>query len=246
MNLIELVPHNYEALESQAKKIVNDFDFIQGVNIPDVIRLEIRSYEAVSKLLQFNITGIPHIRAIDKTVENTVEVIMTLVDQGLKHVLIISGDPPHDDRETFDVTPIDIAKKLTSTCPNLRVYGALDPYRQSMEDEIFYARQKIEAGMTGLFTQPFFDIELTETYLKELSDLSLFIGVSPVTSEKSYNYWVTRNKVTFPETFSIEYEDNCKLGSEIIKLSNTYNQHSYLMPIKEDPYKYCNSINNYF
>ena len=69
-----------------------------------------------------------------------------------------------------------------------------------------------------------------------------FIGISPVLTESSYNYWVTRNNVIFPSNFSISEDHNNIIGKSIIEYCKSVNQHNYIMPIKADIKKYLNAI----
>ena len=70
----------------------------------------------------------------------------------------------------------------------------------------------------------------------------MFLGSSPVLTEKSYLYWKNRNHVIFPSDFSLELDDNVKLAVEMQKLVLKYNQHHYCMPIKTDVNDYMSNL----
>jgi methylenetetrahydrofolate reductase (NADPH) len=126
--------------------------------------------------------------------------------------------------------------------PKLHVYCALDPYRQSIQAELRYAQEKINAGADGLFTQPFFDEKLAKIYCEQLAHTTLFVGIAPVLSIQSYQYWVDVNKVVFPACFNNSLEYNCTLAKNIIALATKEGQHSYIMPIKTDIMAYLSGI----
>ena len=128
------------------------------------------------------------------------------------------------------------------TFPKLSFYAGHDPYRQSLKDEYEYSEKKLKAGAKGLFTQPLFDINLTKMLLNLPISGEWFIGISPVLTEPSYNYWVTRNNVVFPSDFSISNEHNDMIGKIIIEECKQANQHNYIMPIKADIKKYLKNI----
>ncbi len=242
MNLLELVPREKETFQTDALALLGQYPQISGINIPDVLRLEHRSYEAAAGLLDQRILAIPHIRAIDHPVEKTLQIIGDLIQKGLTHVLIVSGDAPDLSHITYEVTTLEVISGTKEKYPNLKIYGALDPYRQAMKDEIFYCKQKLKAGAKGFFSQPFFDLDLASIFLEQLSQSELFLGISPVTSESSKSYWINRNKAVFPPDFGLSLDENIKVSRELMKLAERFNQHTYHMPIKVDPDTYLNAV----
>ncbi len=244
MNLVELVPRDIPSLISDAKRLTSQMTSINGINIPDVLRLPNRSFDMAKQLLNEGIFAVPHIRSIDRPVEAITEIVKDLVQHGLKSILIVSGDAPPEDREQFDIRPCALISHLKQTCPSLKIYAALDPYRQSLKDELAYCKEKTDAGADGFFTQPFFDVRLAEIYLEQLTSTDIFLGISPVYTEKSLNYWKTRNNVVFPPDFNITEDYNQVLGSDLVQLAKQMNQNTYLMPITADPFPYVSSVFN--
>ena len=243
MILCELVPREKKQLMDESMYITKTFPLISGINIPDVLRLKIRSYDAASFLLNENITPIPHIRAMDLPLNKTVKVVESLYKNGLRSVLIVTGDIPTSlSVKIFPVTPLHIIESLKKKCPKLTVYAAIDPYRDSFQNEFSYAKQKRNAGCDGFFTQPFFDPKLASIYCEQLSHSTLFIGISPVTSETSKNYWITRNKAIFPKEFKLNFEYNIQLAKKIMAIAEEHKQHTYLMPIKVNPINYLERL----
>jgi methylenetetrahydrofolate reductase (NADPH) len=239
MNLCELVPRDLESFVAEAKEIVAKYPEVKGINVPDVHRLDVRSYNAADSLLDEGVFVVPHIRAIDNPIEVTVAILSRLVKKGLTHVLIITGDTPINiSAKTYPVKVVDLVKTLKAVHPDLKVYCAVDPYRQSFQKELTYCKEKIEAGADGFFSQPFFDPKLAEIYIEQLGDVEFFVGLSPVTSENSYNYWIVRNKAIFPHNFETTMEFNCELGKDVVAMAKKHAKNTYLMPIKNDPNVY--------
>jgi methylenetetrahydrofolate reductase (NADPH) len=243
MNLMELIPRNEANFVAEAQSILSTVDSICAINVPDVLRLPIRSYTAAKLLLNVGIRVVPHIRAIDHLLMDTVAIISELVDLGLQDVLIISGDPPLDPHHPiFDVSVTSLIYAVKSKHPRLNVYGALDPYRQSIKSELVYCHAKFESGADGVFTQPFFDLKFADIYLDQLRDTQVFLGISPVTTEQSMSYWKTRNHVVFPLEFVPTYEYNVGLTKRLLALAASYSQHTYLMPIRLDASAYASAV----
>lgn len=86
--------------------------------------------------------------------------------------------------------------------------------------------------MTVFLLNLFFDIEHAKEYLEKLNNTEIFIGISPVITENSKNYWTNVNKVNFSKDFELSLSYNSKLAKQLIKLANDTNNHSYIMPIK--------------
>lgn len=240
MIFLELVPRDSQQTIDESIQSLQNYSQLSGINIPDIKQLQTRSYNMVDMLLEHNIDALPHIRTKDKSVSDYVEIVERLIQKGLKKILLVSGDSHQD--AVFNTSPIELTKALKSKFPQLTVYSAIDPYRQSFEDEVDYAKKKLAAGTDGFFTQPFFDIELVEQYLKEFSQTQLFIGISPVLSQKSYDYWVNVNNVAFPASFELNLKYNCELGKLILSKITHYKQHAYIMPIKIDLFNYLDKL----
>jgi methylenetetrahydrofolate reductase (NADPH) len=238
MIYFELVPKDLEELVKEATQICTQFKAIQGINIPDIASLPIRSGEATAKLLENKIEAIPHIVCKDKSVEMVLAEIAKLMNLGLQSVLILSGD------QTTQRISSNYISKVKGAYPQLKVYAALDPYRQSIKAELDYCEEKIEAGADGFFTQPFFYEELAEIYLEQLSGKTkVFLGICPVITESALYYWKTKNNSIFPQGFKISMDYNAVLAQKLLALAVEHKQHSYLMPIMVDSIKYLKEIN---
>lgn len=241
MHLLELVPRDITQLQTEAKQLLVQYPLLSGINIPDVMRLSVRSLDAAEALLAIAPFVVPHIRSVDCDVEGHIDRLRPLVNKGLKAVLVVSGDP-YKDLPSYDVTPPALISALKSEFSVLQVYAALDPYRQSFTKELIYCEQKQKAGADGFFTQPFFDADLAKLYLDQLDTTTVFLGISPVTTEKSKHYWEDKNNVTFPSSFELSLSANAKVANKLIALAEDYHQHIYMMPIRVDAATYLAEV----
>ncbi|MFA5878969.1 MAG: methylenetetrahydrofolate reductase [Candidatus Margulisiibacteriota bacterium] len=243
MNLLELVAHDTNTFADEVKLILKQYPEINGINIPDILSLPIRSDVASKVLLKDNIFTLTHLRSQDRSIQGTLALVKELVDLGLTHLLIISGDKIEGEFADPDSgTVSDQVKALKATFPNLKVFCGLDPYRTSFKAELDYCDQKLKAGADGFFTQPFFDCDLARIYLDQLEHTTVFLGISPVLSQSNYNYWKTKNSVVFPKNFRIDFDLNCKIAKGLINLAADYQQHVYLMPILAPIKEYLRGI----
>lgn len=235
---IELVPRDLEVMVSEADEVRRRFDQFQWLNIPDIKKLSVRSHEAALAAAHLPFRVIPHIRARDRSPAETVDILRRLVDGGVNDALIVTGDRIEQDPDAEHPTALDVIEEAAKSDISIGLWAALDPYRGELRAELEYARAKVEAGACGLFTQPFFDVRLAEMCLEQLDGTDTFVGISPVTSEKSCRYWERTNRVVFPVDFEATLDYCSRLTAELIELTRSFNQHAYLMPIRVDPIEY--------
>ncbi len=158
-----------------------------------------------------------------------------LVRAGLTEVLVVTGDPPDDMRHmAYPVSSTDLIRRLKREMPHLKVYAALDPYRQSIRAEKEYVSRKLEAGADGFFSQPFFDMRLAELYAELLEPNTVFWGVSPVMTRAARAYWETRNNVPFPRGFAATIDWNIAFARELLAFARENDFNAYVMPLRVD------------
>lgn len=245
MIYLELVPNEIQKLIADSHWAIRSFKTIQGINVPDILRISNRSYDAVSELAKHNINCIPHIRICDFSHEDLFKLSETLQKNGVYNLLLISGDPPPNPLQpVFKHNLVKIIKELTKAYPKLNIYAGHDPYRQSFKEEFTYSQKKLDAGAKGLFTQPIFDLNLVNILLDQCTPCEWFIGISPVLSEKSYNYWTSRNNVVFPSDFKLSMDYNITIAKEIIQLCEEKKQNNYIMPITCELQPYLTEVFN--
>lgn len=235
---IELVPRDLAGLVEQADQVCSRFSQFEWLNIPDIRRVEHRSHDAAIAAAHLPLRVIPHIRARDRTPNETVEILHRLVEAGVHDALIVTGDRFDQEAQAGHPTALDALEAARAAGVPITLWAAFDPYRGELKAEFEYARAKIEAGAQGLFTQPFFDLRLAEICLDQLHGCDTFLGISPVTSAKSCAYWERTNRVVFPPHFEATLEYCARLTADLIQLVQSYGQHAYLMPIRVDPLDY--------
>lgn len=240
---IELVPRNKDYLVQQLESIQKRLPAVNMINIPDLLRMDMRSWEGCGIAQPWFDMRIPHIRAADLSADEPLPMIDYLAEKQIGEVLVVTGDMPADGVKSGRYTSsLPLIKRIKDEHPHLKVYAALDPYRQSFVDEIAYARTKIDWGADGFFTQPFFDLRLMEIYSELLNDVNLFWGVAPVLTKGSRNYWVKRNRVIFPEHFDCSMEWNQAFARHALDFARQRNDHIYFMPIRVDAADYLDGI----
>jgi methylenetetrahydrofolate reductase (NADPH) len=249
---LEVVPRNREALISGAAA-AGEFPAVGFINVPDLLRFSIRSWEACGMLAGAGHGGpgipaplMPHLRAVDFDLNMPFPHIEYFRALGISRVLVIAGDPPAPDvppvRPVYPTGTVPFIKKLKAEMPELAVYAAFDPYRTNIRYELDYLAAKEDAGAEGFFSQPFFDLRLLEIYAEYLPGQQVFWGVSPVLSPANRYYWVSRNRAVFPKSFRADLFWNVEFGRRVLEFCKTNGFNLYLMPIKVDLGTYLSGI----
>ena len=237
---LEIVPRSESSLQASAAAAAA-FPLVSAINVPDLLRFPIRSWEACSALAETTDAAaglnrfdlIPHLRAIDFDPDAPFPHAQALRHAGVKRVLVVAGDPPQDmKRRVYSTSTVDFIRKLKIELPEMEVYAAFDPYRSNIRFELDYLRAKEEAGADGFMSQPFFDLRLLEIYAEYLQGRRIYWGLSPVVSEPSRDYWEARNRAVFPRAFRPTLDWNVEFGRQVLNFCRNEGFELYLMPIK--------------
>ncbi|AQS84142.1 MAG: methylenetetrahydrofolate reductase [Acetobacter aceti] len=227
---IELIPRNAEALTRDIQELRECLPFVDTINIPDIQRFSLRSWDA-ARMVQRNFSSvIPHIRAIDIDPKGPLPGLDT---PGLSEILIIQGDPPADlSRRVYPNTSDSIIRRYAREAPHLKIYAAFDPYRRAPYRELEEVARKRDAGACGFFTQPLFDTRMLDLCREWLRDETVFWGFSPVIGPKSRSYWETTNHIIFPHDFDPTLESNLRFARQAIAEVRAEGDSVYLMPLR--------------
>jgi methylenetetrahydrofolate reductase (NADPH) len=236
---LELVPRSYESLTGEAEFVQKNIKGIDTLNIPDLLKFPIRSWEACGAVSNTQLRTIPHIRAMDYDNNREFPHADYFIKNNMNEMLVIQGDFfPESDKPIFHTSSLDLIKKIKNEMKDIKIYAALDPYRCEIKKEMDYMKAKIDAGVQGFFSQPFFDLRLLEIYAETLQGFSVFWGISPVLTQKSREYWESRNRAYFPRSFEPSLEWNIDFAKKAIRFCKDHNFNLYMMPIRVDLKQY--------
>lgn len=228
----EIVPRNHQAFDEQYHFVSTLGESISMINVPDIQRFDIRSWEIGKKIDRCKHHFVPHFRAIDFSLESG-DIFRIIEENALDHVLLVSGDPPEGIQRKFHNTSvIDLIKAVKQRFPQITVHAGFDSHRNGIQDECLYIQRKIDAGASSFFSQPFYDLRMVEIYAEHIQDVEIYMGLSPITTSSSMNYWELKNKVKFPASFKPELEWNINFSNKVIAMARDVGFNIYFMPIK--------------
>ena len=245
---LEAVPRDRGTLVNTARTALA-FPGIGLINVPDLPRFSIRSWEACAIIEDAEhdlrpLIPMPHIRAIDFDLNVPFPHRDNFKDLGIEQALVIAGDPPLESVKCkiYPTKTPAFIKKLKAELPDLKIYAAFDPYRSNIRYELDYLKAKEDSGADGFFSQPFFDLRLMEIYAEYLEGKDVYWGISPVLSATSRNYWESRNRAIFPRSFRPDLDWNVNFGRQVLAFCKSKGFNLFLMPIQVDLEAYLKGI----
>ena len=240
---VELVPRDEESLRGELELLKSYHGKINVINIPDLLRLPLRSWEGAGIAQDYFGTVMPHIRAMDVDLDRELSMKEYLREHRITEVLVIEGDPPQDMlHKVYPTQSTDVIRKFHEEMPEVKVYAGIDQYRSSMREELYRVRRKKQAGAAGFFTQPFFDMRYLEVYADMLQGMEVYWGVSPVMNSRSQSYWERKNNVVFPQDFRPTLEWSVDFTKKVMDFAEAKGSSLYVMPIKTNLEAYLAGI----
>ena len=184
---------------------------IDCINIPDGPRASARMSSMALALILTSATRIEivlHYACRDRNLLSMQSDLLGLYAQGIKNILIITGDPPKlgdypDATAVFDVDSIgltnvvnylnrgiDIGGKRLGKPTGFHVGVAANPGAINLDYEVSRFEKKVEAGAEFAITQPVFEIALLEKFLKRVEHcrIPIMAGIWPLLSLRNAEF----------------------------------------------------------
>ena len=189
--------------------------------------IEIASY--IQKELHIN--SIAHITCVGFTKEMLQQNCNALEEAGIKHVLALRGDRPQtmtdeqfSNREFYYAT--DLVRYLKEHT-DLQIAGACYPEKHyeasNFEEDLRHLKEKVDAGVSSLISQMFFDNNYFYRFLDKARDLGINVpihaGIMPITTAKQLGTTVSLSGSSVPKeladliaTYGDDKDDMRKAG----------------------------------
>ncbi len=180
---------------------------------------------------QLQIDAIAHITCVGFTKEDLHRNCEALQEAGVNHVLALRGDRPlsmsdeqFDSREFYYAT--DLVRHLKEHT-GLQISGACYPEKHfeapSLEEDLRHLKEKVEAGVTSLVSQMFFDNTFFYRFLDKAHAMGIHVpihaGIMPITTAKQLGTTVSLSGSSVPKaladiiaTYGDDKEDMRKAG----------------------------------
>jgi methylenetetrahydrofolate reductase (NADPH) len=171
-----------------------------------------------------SLTDIPiasHLTCVQATADEIQTYVQKAVDLGVSNIVAIRGDIPQS-QESFEVTEGGFAYAnelvgfLHQQFPELGIavggYPEKHPEAVSLEEDIDYLKQKVDAGADIIVTQLFYNNDAFYRYRDKCVaagiSISIVPGIMPVTSFKQITRLTELSGSTLPENVTHELEQH--------------------------------------
>ena len=197
---------------------------IDCINVPDGPRASARMSALVTCQLiqqQAGIEAVNHFCCRDRNILGIQSELLGTHTVGVRNLICITGDPPRmglypDATAVFDVDAIGLVNIVNNLNHGLDIGGnpmgsqtalligvGANPGAVNMDEEIRRFDWKVEAGAEYVVTQPVFDLDLMEAFLKRIGHVKIPVicGIWPLTSYRNAEFMVNELRVPVPDHY---------------------------------------------
>jgi homocysteine S-methyltransferase len=197
---------------------------IDAINVPDGPRASARmSAQVTCQLIQQHagIEAVNHFCCRDRNILGIQSELLGAHMAGVRNLICITGDPPRmgaypDATAVFDVDAIGLVNIVSNLNHGLDIGGnpmgsqtamvigvGANPGSLNLDDEIRRFEWKVQAGAEYVVTQPVFDLNLLETFLRRIEHVKIPVicGIWPLTSFRNAEFMVNELRVPVPEEY---------------------------------------------
>ena len=195
---------------------------IDCINVPDGPRASARMSAQVTCYLiqqQAGIEAVNHFCCRDRNILGIQSELLGAQALGVRNLICITGDPPRmgsypDATAVFDVDAIglvnivnglnrglDIGGNAMGSQTSLLIGVGANPGALNLDEEIRRFEWKVEAGAEYVVTQPVFDMDLLEAFLRRIEHVRIPVicGIWPLTSFRNAEFMCNELRVPVPE-----------------------------------------------
>ena len=170
-----------------------------------------KTIEIVSRIKEeYGIEAMPHFTCVGSTVDELRETLGAMAGAGVDNVLALRGDPPAGQeewvkteggleysRELVELIRGDYPFAVGAACfPETHIHAT------SAEDDLYYLKEKVDAGAQFLITQLFFDNALYFDFVRRARDIGIDVpivpGIMPITNVKQLERMTSLCGATIP------------------------------------------------
>ena len=173
---------------------------------------------------RYGVPSVAHLTCVSSTKETVRERIADIKDAGIENVMALRGDIPDAIKSTDRALPdyshaIELVRELRESGNDFAIGGACypetHPESASEKADIFYLKEKVDAGCDFLTTQMFFDNNLLYSFLYKIRENGITVpvipGIMPITNASQLDRALKLSGSFMPRRFSAIVD---KFGSD--------------------------------
>ncbi|MBQ0066197.1 MAG: methylenetetrahydrofolate reductase, partial [Firmicutes bacterium] len=178
---------------------------------------------------ELSLEALPHMTCRDRNINATRALLLGIYAEGLRNVLLITGDPvPSADRNevktVFQFNSRKLAAYITSLSKqsmvgHFHLFGALNVNAHNFDVQIKLAKEKLANGMVGFLTQPVLTPQAFENLKRAKQELNCILlgGIIPVVSKRNALFMNSEiNGIEVDKKIIDLYDKKTKEESEVL------------------------------
>ncbi len=143
----------------------------------------------------YQVPTLAHLTCVSSSKETVKEKIREIENAGISNIMALRGDIPqsmiNDDSSTWEYThAIELIYQLKefnkNFCIGAACYPEIHPESRNQKEDIFFLKEKVDAGCEFLTTQMFFDNNLLYNFLYKIREAGITVpiipGIMPITN----------------------------------------------------------------
>jgi methylenetetrahydrofolate reductase (NADPH) len=143
----------------------------------------------------YSVPTLAHLTCVSSTKETVFEKIKEMKAMGIENVMALRGDLTpaleNSNREDWHYRhAVDLIKDIKESGADFCIGGAcypeIHPESKNQKEDIYYLKQKVDAGCSFLTTQMFFDNNLLYNFLYKIREAGITVpiipGIMPITN----------------------------------------------------------------
>ena len=162
----------------------------------------------------YDVPTLAHLTCVSSTKETVLEKISEMKQMGIENVMALRGDLPTElqnaPRDGWAYkNAVDLIREIKESGADFCIGGAcypeIHPESQNQKEDIYYLKQKVDAGCSFLTTQMFFDNNLLYNFLYKIREAGITVpvipGIMPITNAKQVERAIKLSGSFMPQRF---------------------------------------------
>jgi methylenetetrahydrofolate reductase (NADPH) len=165
-----------------------------------------------------SLTPMPHLTCVDQSEDELRKILEDYHKQGVDNVLALRGDPPKGTEKfvapengfCYAIDLVNLAIAVGGYSIGVAVYPEGHKEAPSLEKDMFYTKQKIDAGADFAITQMFFDNRFFYDFMERAEKAGIAVpvipGIMPVTDIEKIKRFSQMSGATLPPSLVEQME----------------------------------------
>jgi len=183
---------------------------------------------------ELGIEAMAHLSCVGATREELCVILDAIADTGVDNVLALRGDPPTGETEwrphpgglRYSTELATLIHSRYSLCVGAACFPEVHPDAPSLAHDLRFLRQKVQAGVSFLITQLFFDNELYFRFVEEARaagiEVPIIPGIMPITDLAQIERITGLCGANIPNALHEQLQARADDRGEVIQLGVSY------------------------